>query len=547
MNAVVDANGIVLHVPDLGDVEFPAAAQSTPAHIAFFAAADDSTKLVFPCTAGVLGPGPAASYQIEITSDRQLAADSLRLRLLVPASLAGLRAIGFEPAIYVRHITLADDELLDIFDIASAYTDGDTVVTAVIPTSYLTSLRTTDGLLHVVIILAGQRLPRRVANVGVMAVEPNCAVQLSWPVMGVPNVTQPFKENLHDGIDIGNTGDALAAADGEIILSEYKASAIWQSPKVKYCKTSDGDTQVPPGECLTNYGGTVIIQHDEGGQTLYGHLVTNSLPPVHTRVHRGDKIGTIGDTGDARGVHLHFEYAQNRIEFGDHTSRRDPEHCLTQLASFDPIMELPGAPTAVWKVDVLATETVFDPTIGPYLGYTFESHGTYTNFDPVIRDSRSSKVHVSATFFRHYAGSPVCQFATSADLDDNTGGPFGSGFSCERIQFRRPGLGQSQYWEAWFDHGPCFVPGGYTGRIDLGCVYNGREEYALFPGLVAPIDTEHPLGAVFTFANCQNRSRIVMTAPHRPRITLTQECTSTSSDSNATSTRTLEVIMERIQ
>jgi len=57
------------------------------------------------------------------------------------------------------------------------------------------------------------------------------------------------------------------------------------------------------------YGNLVIIQHDNGTQTYYAHLQSESVSDGAT-VSRGDAIGTIGHTGKtvgSTGCHLHFE------------------------------------------------------------------------------------------------------------------------------------------------------------------------------------------------------------------------------------------------
>ncbi|WP_431795650.1 M23 family metallopeptidase [Microbacterium enclense] len=55
------------------------------------------------------------------------------------------------------------------------------------------------------------------------------------------------------------------------------------------------------------YGNCVIIDHGNGIQTLYGHMV--STPPVSAgdTVARGQNIGAVGNTGTSFGAHLHFE------------------------------------------------------------------------------------------------------------------------------------------------------------------------------------------------------------------------------------------------
>ncbi len=73
----------------------------------------------------------------------------------------------------------------------------------------------------------------------------------------------------------------LAAADGDVIIAKQGG---WNG----------------------GYGSYIVIQHDNGSQTLYSH---NSRVDVSVgqRVSRGDVIGTVGATGKATGPHVHFE------------------------------------------------------------------------------------------------------------------------------------------------------------------------------------------------------------------------------------------------
>jgi LysM repeat protein len=54
------------------------------------------------------------------------------------------------------------------------------------------------------------------------------------------------------------------------------------------------------------YGKYIVIQHDNGSQTLYGHASSVSVS-VGERVVQGQKIGGVGNTGKSTGSHLHFE------------------------------------------------------------------------------------------------------------------------------------------------------------------------------------------------------------------------------------------------
>jgi murein DD-endopeptidase MepM/ murein hydrolase activator NlpD len=54
------------------------------------------------------------------------------------------------------------------------------------------------------------------------------------------------------------------------------------------------------------YGHYIVIEHDNGAQTLYAHLSTLSVA-VDDEVTKGQKIALSGNTGRSTGPHLHFE------------------------------------------------------------------------------------------------------------------------------------------------------------------------------------------------------------------------------------------------
>lgn len=54
------------------------------------------------------------------------------------------------------------------------------------------------------------------------------------------------------------------------------------------------------------YGKYIVIRHDNGLETIYGHL-SKQLVRENQRVKAGDVIGLGGNTGRSTGSHLHFE------------------------------------------------------------------------------------------------------------------------------------------------------------------------------------------------------------------------------------------------
>lgn len=106
-----------------------------------------------------------------------------------------------------------------------------------------------------------------------------------WPCSG--KITSYFgyrrifgSRSYHSGIDIaGSYGTAIKAADGgKVTFSGYKG----------------------------NYGYLVIITHDNGTQTYYGHNSSN-LVSAGQRVYQGQTIARMGSTGRSTGNHCHFE------------------------------------------------------------------------------------------------------------------------------------------------------------------------------------------------------------------------------------------------
>ncbi len=101
-----------------------------------------------------------------------------------------------------------------------------------------------------------------------------------WPVDG-GKITDLFGgERNHGGMDIG--------------AAEYSEIYAADSGKCLYAGWEPG------------YGNFVILQHEDGYFTVYGHCVELLCQP-ELEVKRGDVIALVGNTGDSTGAHLHFE------------------------------------------------------------------------------------------------------------------------------------------------------------------------------------------------------------------------------------------------
>jgi murein DD-endopeptidase MepM/ murein hydrolase activator NlpD len=104
-----------------------------------------------------------------------------------------------------------------------------------------------------------------------------------WPVKG--DVLSGFGPKpggqANDGLDIAAKANSpvLAAASGDVVYS---------------------------GNQITEFGNLVLIKHEGGWVTAYGHLAQSEVK-IRQHVSQGDEIGQVGQTGGVDTPQLHFE------------------------------------------------------------------------------------------------------------------------------------------------------------------------------------------------------------------------------------------------
>ena len=110
-----------------------------------------------------------------------------------------------------------------------------------------------------------------------------------WPAVATYISGYNWNPGIHEAIDIGGVeGSALYAADDGVVVysgwSEY------------------------------GYGNMVVIDHGNGWQTAYAHMLYTSVS-CGASVYQGTTIGALGTTGNSTGPHLHFEMKYNGTNY----------------------------------------------------------------------------------------------------------------------------------------------------------------------------------------------------------------------------------------
>ncbi len=118
-------------------------------------------------------------------------------------------------------------------------------------------------------------------------------------------------------------------------------------------------TAVPDG--TRGYGRHVVIDHGNGESSLYGHLSTVTVG-VGQMVDQGTLLGTVGETGNATGPHLHFEERLNDKDLAPYFHGAEFAFGSTQASQNCPDVPLAGN----FLGDGIAELAVFDRATGSF-------------------------------------------------------------------------------------------------------------------------------------------------------------------------------------
>ena len=131
--------------------------------------------------------------------------------------------------------------------------------------------------------------------------EPKRELSFAKPVDG-----EIVKEFAKDNLVYSNTLEEWVTHLGIDIKSEK--TTVVKSAEAGKVKSIKNDPR---------YGLTVVIEHDDGYQTVYSNLLTAEFVVEGEKVEKGQTIGTVGNTASFESgdeAHLHFEILKDSIQ-----------------------------------------------------------------------------------------------------------------------------------------------------------------------------------------------------------------------------------------
>ena len=168
--------------------------------------------------------------------------------------------------------------------------------------------------------------------------------------------------HTHEGVDIwpgeGSNGTDIAATrDGVVYLAEDGGYA---SGNLVSAGTGNG------------YGNHIIIQHDNGYYTLYGHLLSGTFKvKTGDTVKAGQIIATMGSSGNSSGTHLHYNISKTPYVFNGEPS--DPllfynvEPVSSSYPAYDQLDKSTVSEPNVYKISEVATDTSGSSSLDGFL------------------------------------------------------------------------------------------------------------------------------------------------------------------------------------
>lgn len=322
-----------------------------------------------------VGQGP---YQIVIDVAGGQPTANVTVALSIPGSLKALAPAGSALRVFYKLFSVTEDESEEAVQMLPEYfpADASTATVSAPPEAFAGEETKLTSYRAVLFVGFGPAPPAVAIQKAAASAKPTTSQSaeckgplIQFPVdPGTPvgrsfgQMISPINQKLtmHAGVDlsVGAGTPVLAAAPGTVIESRFQMNV----------KSGFG------------YGNTIVIRHDDGGTSRYGHLKDGTLLPVDKtkRILAGQQIALSDSTGGVEGAHPHLEYAPKGMPVVD------PEPCLykvtftnsvcTKLPSIPSTNIPPGPPEPLYRIDNSGNVSV--PVGVQFTGWSDPSNGS---------------------------------------------------------------------------------------------------------------------------------------------------------------------------
>jgi murein DD-endopeptidase MepM/ murein hydrolase activator NlpD len=343
-NMVKPDGSATLELQGVATVNFPPGSFSLDQKLDIAQTSDPDTEALFDEFAILYKVISRFSYEVRInTGIEPPATENFELSLKIPDDFLSSVPDGYGIELFVQVYSKTEMETLDNFILVpSNYDPSMQTLSSELNSSFFTNERLSDRTYEIIITVAAtpganisssgvSNIARKFQIDEIFSGEQRCkAGSIICPLLsGCETVNSPYgwrdvdndgKEEFHWGVDFdAPVGKAiLAVADGTI-------KRVWVQ-------------KAKPGE--PSYGLYIIIEHEDGSSTLYGHLKSTHYKiqddlnkKLNIPVKKGHAIGLSGGeeghphSGSSTGPHLHLDYVPNGWIIGS-KERIDPFACI---------------------------------------------------------------------------------------------------------------------------------------------------------------------------------------------------------------------------
>lgn len=338
---IISSAGGTVSQPGFAALTFPANSFNANTSVNLSATHTAETQADFRVTAQIFSAGLRTPFEVRINSGLTPPATSFDAVIQVPASFLKSMPVEAEIQAFAEVFQDVGEESLDSFEMFSSTFDPVAkTVRVTLPKEAFTNRRRVDELFEAIIVvgttptkpgtLSLSPEPTFLGNPSAFDIQfpsapeifnpdANCeGTSLGSPLQNPLVVTGAFNPPRHKGTDYrAATGDTvLAAADGKIKLVGNDSRPL---PK----------PDPRSGKLIKGWGRYVLLEHADGSQTLYAHLVMDSVGKSDEGrvVKKGDPIAKANNSGGSSASHLHMEYAPNGKFFAKGI-KVDPHPCI---------------------------------------------------------------------------------------------------------------------------------------------------------------------------------------------------------------------------